>query len=40
MRRLFNDKAEVQELLKRADDKELTKTLSLKFEKLKKKEIS
>jgi len=35
MRRLFNDKAEVQELLKRADDKELTKTLSLKFAKLK-----
>jgi len=35
MRRLFNDKTEVQELLKRADDKELTKTLSLKFVKLK-----
>jgi len=32
---LFKDKAEVQELLKRADDKELTKVLTSKFEKLK-----
>lgn len=32
---LFKDQAEVQELLKRADNKELTKSLISKFEKLK-----